>query len=80
MSERSVEFDFRASANGSVIKIDGVPVKGVRGATITMRVGEPTTVQLELVGKSVSGVGLAAENVYVDVTDCDSETREYLPA
>lgn len=74
---RSIEFDFSAASRG-IIKIDGEPVKGVRGATIHVRLNEPTTVQLELVGYEVSGNAPAAEDLFIETTECNSDTKQYV--
>lgn len=58
-------------AHGSWVEIDGERQTNVRGITVTSRVGEATTVNLELINVE------AVVDGYVDTTHLGSTKREY---
>jgi ribosomal 50S subunit-recycling heat shock protein len=75
MATKNVKLVVGPTGRGRVT-IDGEEVKNVRGVRIDARVGEATSVTLELTNVAVEVEAVGAQAL-AEVTSVDSESREF---
>lgn len=73
---RTITIRLSAAGRGDVL-IDGQRVKNCRGVEVKSRIGEASTVTLELIALNVD-LEVVADHVYAQVTATDSAYKQYV--